>query len=349
MDEKLMYLMIQGQISYEFKNRELLTQALTRRSYSQENGGLNNEVLEFVGDKVLDIAVVKYLSDKYGNVDKSGYDSRMDEGELTRLKAKMVEKKTLARRIDELGFSEFIKMGKGDIQNSVNEQQSVKEDLFEAILGAVAIDCNWDFDVLLQVVDIMLNPDSFDNSDSEKNYVDRIIELEAKKWGVVPYFYIYKGSYQASWYLPFEGVSQHIDVIRNNIEALQYTCLVKLLTDLPEFRGFGKTKNEAREQACKVAYEWLEKQGLLWSIQDEIEKPNKDDAINQLEILARRDYFSLPEYEYEETHDENGNPVWECKCFIDEVEYNFSSVSSSKKEAKKEAAFEMLKYVLEEM
>lgn len=348
MDEKLMYLMIQGQISYEFKNKDLLTQALTRRSYSQENGGLDNEVLEFIGDKVLDIAVVKYLSDKYGSVDNDGFSSQFDEGELTRIKARMVEKKTLARRIDELGFTEFIKMGNGDIENNVNEQQSVKEDLFEAILGAVALDCNWDFNTLFQVVDIMLNPDSFDKSNSEKNYTDRIIELETKKWNVIPLFKYYKRSYQDSLYFQFDGVSQHVQDM-NKISDLQYTCLAKLLTDLPEFRGFGRYKNEAREQACKVAYEWLEKEGLLWSIRDEIENPNKDEAINQLEILARRDYFSIPEYEFEETFDKDGNPVWECKCYIDEVEYYFSATSSSKKDAKKSAAFDMLNYVLEEM
>ena len=52
---------IQSQIGYEFKNLDLLQQAFTRRSYSEENGGENNEVLEFIGDKVLDLFAVKYL------------------------------------------------------------------------------------------------------------------------------------------------------------------------------------------------------------------------------------------------------------------------------------------------
>ena len=57
--EKLRF--IQGQIGYEFNNLNLLQQAFTRRSYSQEHGGENNEVLEFIGDKVLDFFVVKLL------------------------------------------------------------------------------------------------------------------------------------------------------------------------------------------------------------------------------------------------------------------------------------------------
>ena len=58
---------IEGQIGYVFKNKELLIQAFTRRSFSEENGGENNEVLEFIGDKALDIIIVKILSEKYGH------------------------------------------------------------------------------------------------------------------------------------------------------------------------------------------------------------------------------------------------------------------------------------------
>ena len=54
--EQVILEMIQGQIGYRFNNLDLLKQAFTRRSYSEENGGENNEVLEFIGDKALDLA-----------------------------------------------------------------------------------------------------------------------------------------------------------------------------------------------------------------------------------------------------------------------------------------------------
>lgn len=57
---------VKRQISYWFENTDLLYQAFTRRSYSQENGGENNEVLEFVGDRVLDFYVTKILMDRFG-------------------------------------------------------------------------------------------------------------------------------------------------------------------------------------------------------------------------------------------------------------------------------------------
>ena len=58
---------IQSQIGYTFNNLDLLQQAFTRRSYSEENGGENNEVLEFIGDKVLDLFVVKLLISQNSN------------------------------------------------------------------------------------------------------------------------------------------------------------------------------------------------------------------------------------------------------------------------------------------
>ena len=56
---------VEGEIDYTFENVDLLYQAFTRRSYTHENGGENNEILEFIGDKVLDFAVVKFLIQKY--------------------------------------------------------------------------------------------------------------------------------------------------------------------------------------------------------------------------------------------------------------------------------------------
>ena len=90
----------------------------------------------------------------------------------------------------------------------------------------------------------------------------------------------------------------------------------------------------------------IDENDMLFTIRDEIDNPNRDMAINQLEILARRGYFSLPTYTFKETHDDNGNPIWNCECHIEEEECYFDETSSSKKAAKKGAAYRMLIYVL---
>ena len=56
---------IEKTIGYEFKNKDLLQQAFVRKSYSEEHGGQNNEVLEFIGDKALDFAVVRIMMERF--------------------------------------------------------------------------------------------------------------------------------------------------------------------------------------------------------------------------------------------------------------------------------------------
>ena len=348
MEKEIMIGMVEHQIGgYVFKNKDLLIQAFTRRSFTEENGGENNEVLEFIGDKALDLAVIQLLVKRYGTVEKE-FACELGEGELTKLKSRMVEKKNLAQRIDELGLAQWLKMGKSDIKNNVQNEMSVKEDLFEAIIGAVAIDSNWDMEEIESVTDIMLNSDEFLLNDEETNYVSLIQEWEQNVNGVIPLYKFEKKGYQITWYTPFNGISQYIPT--SDCSRIKYHCLLKLLDDLPIFRGFGASQREARMNVCKLAYETLTKDGTIkeFTIRDEIENPNKSDAINQLEILARRGYFSIPTYKYKETHDDDGNPVWKCEGNIKEYKKPFYSKSSSKKDAKKTVAFKMLKFVLNE-
>lgn len=343
---------IQDQIGYNFQNEDLLQQAFVRRSYSKENGGEDNEVLEFIGDKVLDFIVVKLLSEKYGsfirdyedfnpNEEFDEYTSSKNEAQLTEIKKRLVQKKTLAERIDCLDLAYYLIMGNGDVQNNISEENSVKEDLFEAIIGAVALDSDWNMEEMQNVVEIMLDPDSYLQKKTDDNYVKLVQEWTLKKYGMVPWYHFEKAS-QAVWYFPFNGISSSF----NGNSELKHTCLLKLGKLNTIFRSFGISKNEARKAVCELAYKTLKENQLLLSISDEITNPNRNDAINQLEILARRGYFSVPSYKFAEEYDRNGNPVWKCSCHIREKEKYFYASSSSKKEAKKIAAFEMLKYVL---
>ena len=363
---------IQDQIGYEFKNANLLQQAFTRSSYSEEHGGENNEVLEFIGDKVLDYFVVKILITQNSNSSglykkfeqnlihtwtyeqekknfpkKNTFICNHNEAELTEIKKQLVQKKTLAMRIDDLGIADYLIMGNGDIQRNTNEENSVKEDLFEAILGAIAIDSNWDMEALQSAVESMLNPECIIAENEEEDYISLIQEWVYTKTGGTPLYHLKKASYQASWYDGFNGITQDVAINDTTIHKTQYHCLLRIADNLPNFRGFGQSKSEARRNVCQLAYDYLCKEGLWISIRDEIDNPSKDNAINQLEILARRGYFSLPIYEFEQTYDKNGNPIWQSICQI--VEYNkaFSEKASSKKDAKKAAAYKMLQHVLE--
>lgn len=178
---------VQRKINYEFDNIYLLLQAFTRSSYSTQYGGENNEVLEFLGDRILDFYVVKVIADRFGFTksqsnyydEESDFDeyciiAHKDESDFTELKKEIVSNKTLARRIDKLGFAKYMFMGDSDIDNHVEKQEKVKADLFEAILGAVAIDSNWNPDCLQNAVESMLQIDDFlDDVDTEEPRPDK--------------------------------------------------------------------------------------------------------------------------------------------------------------------------------
>ncbi|MCR5835757.1 MAG: hypothetical protein K6G88_04560 [Lachnospiraceae bacterium] len=359
---------VEGQIGYVFKNKDLLQQAFIRKSYSMEKGGENNEVLEFIGDKALDVIVVKILAEYYGYMasEDDDNDNEYDEfccgkseGKLTHLKSLLVRKQNLSSRIDDLDLASYLIMGKGDLENKVDREASVKEDLFESIVGAITIDSDWDFDEIQEAVEVMLCPEMILDSDSiEENYIKLIQEWLTKHHNDIPQFVyeeknsyesIRTGSYPNAYYSAPKVIYYDEKRSWNNYygnSQFKYECRMKLTDNLPEFGAYGESKSEARWKVCECAYKYLEQEDLLWTIQDEIENPNKNEAISQLEILARRGYFSLPKYEYFEEHDNNGNPKWKVECHIEEVEYYFDAESSSKKNAKKEAAFDMLKYVL---
>lgn len=178
---------VQKKIGYWFNNTDLLLQAFTRSSYSTQYGGENNEVLEFLGDKVLDFYVVKVISDRFGFVKSQSdyYDeendndeycivAHKDEADFTELKKEIVSNKTLAKRIDRLGFAKYMYMGDSDIDNHVEKQEKVKADLFEAILGAIAIDSDWNPDELQNSVEFMLQIEDFlQDVDTEEERPDK--------------------------------------------------------------------------------------------------------------------------------------------------------------------------------
>ena len=241
---------VQNQIGYEFSNSDLLQQAFIRRSYANENGGQDNEVLEFIGDKVLDYVVVKILCSRFGRMTSEAewneYQCQYSEGKLTEMKKNLVQRSYLADRIQMLDLEQFLIMGQSDCKQNVQNEDSVQEDLFEAILGAIAIDSNWDMQALQDAVEIMLNPD--ESFEGDENYVELIQEWTLRDSGSTPLYYFEKGSYSSTWYSPFQGVSQTYKSLNGpEVRELQqstYRCLLKISNDLPAFRGFARIRQE---------------------------------------------------------------------------------------------------------
>ncbi len=125
---------LQAILTYRFRNADLLVQALTHKSYTHENlqnEPFDNERFEFLGDAVLNLAMSHLVMERFFD---------LSEGELTRIRALVVNEKALARVSKRLGLGRFILLGKGEEQTGGREKTSILANCYEAVLGAVYLD-----------------------------------------------------------------------------------------------------------------------------------------------------------------------------------------------------------------
>ncbi|QSX08728.1 ribonuclease III [Alkalibacter rhizosphaerae] len=123
---------LENSIGYSFRNEKLLENALTHSSYINEKSHLkNNERLEFLGDAVLELVTSDFLYRNYP--DKT-------EGELTKVRAKIVCTDSLAKASAKHRFGSYMNMGKGEENTGGRERKSILANTFEAIVGAVYLD-----------------------------------------------------------------------------------------------------------------------------------------------------------------------------------------------------------------
>lgn len=127
-------------IGYKFRNGDLLAQAMTHRSWAHEQVSsrsqrdarrLHNEALEFLGDSVLGLLVADYLFRAYPHA---------TEGELSRMKHRLVSAPTLAKASTELGLGDFVRFGRGEEKSGGRRKAALLADVFEAVIGAIFVD-----------------------------------------------------------------------------------------------------------------------------------------------------------------------------------------------------------------
>jgi len=125
---------IQHRLGYRFRRPRLLREALTHKSYlneAKETGELDNERLEFLGDAVLDLVVSQHLLSAFPDA---------AEGELSKLRARLVNEKTLARVARRIGLGELLRLGRGETKTQGRNKPSLLADALEAVLAGVYLD-----------------------------------------------------------------------------------------------------------------------------------------------------------------------------------------------------------------
>lgn len=124
-------------LCYEFSNPALLRQALTHKSFTNENPGVNedNQRLEFLGDAVIGLVIAEAVMTRLPGA---------DEGELTQRRALLVRESSLAEMARRIRLGDFLLLGRGEELNNGRERPSILADAVEAVVGAVYLDRGYD-------------------------------------------------------------------------------------------------------------------------------------------------------------------------------------------------------------
>lgn len=121
---------LQRALGYSFRDEALLLLALTHRSY----GGRNNERLEFLGDSILNMVIAEYLYHHF---------PAAREGQLSRLRARLVKGVTLAELAREFAVGEYLRLGSGELKSGGFRRDSILADTLESIIGAIYLDADF--------------------------------------------------------------------------------------------------------------------------------------------------------------------------------------------------------------
>ena len=124
-------------INYRFKNEGYLKEALTHRSFSNENDKtkkFDNEKLEFLGDAVLNLITTEYIY----NLEKD-----KNEGELAKLKSQIISEPVFSAIANDLKLGDYLYLSNGEILSGGRERKSILGDAFEALMGAIFKDSDY--------------------------------------------------------------------------------------------------------------------------------------------------------------------------------------------------------------
>lgn len=136
-------MLLQNRMGHTFKDIALMEQALTHRSHSS----LHNERVEFLGDSILNCVVASLLYKRYPDI---------NEGDLSRVRANLVNQQALFEIAQSLGVSHFLRLGEGELKSGGFRRPSILADALEALFGAIYLDAG--FNVAHDVICALYNP-----------------------------------------------------------------------------------------------------------------------------------------------------------------------------------------------
>jgi ribonuclease-3 len=215
-------------IGYSFYDNKLLQLSFVHRSYINEHKEVkgHNERLEFLGDAVLGLLISEYIYNKFPH---------LPEGELSFLRARLVEASSCAVYVQKLGLSKYILLGKGEIIHEGKGTKSILADLFEAVIGALFLDGG--LNAAKRFV--------FDHLSTE---IEKILEMPRHNWKALLQDFCQKKYQETPTYTVLEASGPdhsktfHVAVLVNKEKTAE---------------GLGQSKKEAEQQAAEHALRQL--------------------------------------------------------------------------------------------
>jgi len=221
---------LEKRFSYVFKNRKLLTEALTHRSFYHENPDksiAHNERLEFLGDSVLGFVIVEYLFSS---------DKKFTESIMAKTKSYLVKESILSEIADSISLGKYLKLGKGEEATGGRAKKSILADTIEALLGAVYLDGGYK-----KVKAVVLK--------LFRKEIDTLMDSTR--------FYDFKTELQEKTQLLF-GVLPEYRVVKQEGEEHEKVFTIEVFIEGKKFgKGSGKSKKEAQTLAAREALSQL--------------------------------------------------------------------------------------------
>lgn len=178
---------LQQRLGYSFGDRAILLQSLTHTSYGHEFlqeksiALRDNERLEFLGDAILDVIVSDILLESFPSA---------NEGQLSKMRAAVVNEKTLADVARSIGLQECIRLGKGELQTGGAQKPSILSSAFEALIAAIYLDGG--FAAVYPVVRHLFAPLFAEERDllAFYDHKTQLQEIVQARWKVTPTYHL---------------------------------------------------------------------------------------------------------------------------------------------------------------
>jgi ribonuclease-3 len=168
------YEQLEQKLNYTFKNKQLIIEALTHKSYKKP---YNNERLEFLGDAVLDLIVGEYLFSKFPN---------SNEGILSKIRASLVNESGFTLLAKELDLGEHIYLSLAEENNQGRNKSSLLSNAFEAVMGAIYLEAGLDVTREISIILLEKCHPKIDLDSLSKDYKTALQELTQATHGVTP-------------------------------------------------------------------------------------------------------------------------------------------------------------------